>query len=194
MAAFDAVNAPKIVDRLIQVCGAPALVFGAKPSKLNRALGEGNPLVGALRAAHALSLDTTEAIWLTQPVLNSPRLITEYLGLAMAQDQVETLRALFVDQKCRLICSEVIHKGTRSRVDLDARTILHLALDYGADGIILAHNHPSGDPTPTAVDRRSTDELKSKCSLLGIELLDHIVIAAGGATSMYTYRTKRWAI
>lgn len=151
-------------------------------------------MVGALRAAHALSLETTEAIWLTQPVLNSPRLITEYLGLAMAQDQIETLRALFVDKKCRLICSEVIHKGTRSRVDLDARSILHLAFDYGADGIILAHNHPSGDPTPTAADRRATNDLKSKCSLLGIELLDHIVIAAGGATSMYSYRTKQWAV
>lgn len=147
-------------------------------------------MVAALEAAHALSLETTEALWLTQPVLSSPKLVAEYFGLFMAQDQSESLCALFVDEKCRLISSEVIHRGTRTRVDLDARTILHLALDHGANGIILAHNHPSGDPTPTAKDRRATDELKSKCSHLGIELLDHIVIAAGGATSMYPVRKK----
>lgn len=190
VSTFDGAKAPIIVDRLVEVCGAPALVFGAKPSKLKRALGAGNPLIRAIAAAHALSLETTEAVWLTRPVLNSPKLITEYLGLAMAQDQTETLRVLFVDRRCRIICSEIVHKGTRSRVDLDARTILHLALDHGAEGIILAHNHPSGDPTPTQADRRATHDLKLKCGVLGIELLDHIVIASGGATSMYSNGTN----
>lgn len=194
VSAFDGEKASVIVDRLVQVCGAPALVFGAKPSKLRRALGEGNPLIRAFTAAQALSLETTEATWLTRPVLSSPKLIKEYLGLAMAQDQIETLRVLFVDRKCGIICSQIVHKGTRSRVDLDARTILHLALDYGAEGIILAHNHPSGDPTPTQADRRATHDLKLKCGILGIELLDHIVIASGGATSMYSRRINRWAI
>lgn len=83
---------------------------------------------------------------------------------------------LFLNSDNRLLCKEMVTKGTLSSTPIDARTILRRALLNNAAGIILAHNHPSGNPVPSESDIRQTSTLKSACDLLTVSMLDHIIM------------------
>lgn len=90
----------------------------------------------------------------------------------------EELWALFLNGNNELISGEMLTKGTLSYTPIDARTILKKALLANATAVIIAHNHPSGNPRPSASDLHETERVRAACKLLDIELIDHIILSA----------------
>ena len=108
----------------------------------------------------------------------------DYLASAMAHLALEEVRALFLTAGNRLVCDEIVACGGGSEVRLAHRRVIARALELGADGLILVHNHPSGDPTPSMADLRATRSLEATCRRLDIRLHDHLVVASGGFRSL----------
>jgi DNA repair protein RadC len=111
----------------------------------------------------------------SKPMLNSPEAAVVQL-LPYRKKKLEHFIALFVDNKNRLICRKVMARGTVDQAPVFPREIVRFALIKQASGIILAHNHPGGDPGPSLQDRELTTKIKRVCVELGIRVLDHIIV------------------
>lgn len=155
--------------------GAPALqrVVGNRPDVLR--------CLALVRQAmlHALSTEVSSA-----PILNNLEAVLRYLHVAMAHAPREQMRVLFVDSWLRLICDEVVSEGSVASAPCQPREIMRRALEVGAVGLLLAHNHPSGNPTPSRDDIQLTRAIKDAACTLGIVLHDHIIVAQAGHTSL----------
>ncbi|MBK5910422.1 hypothetical protein CCR85_02815 [Rhodothalassium salexigens] len=148
--------------------------------------------LGALRAAglserSALALKTVQAAGLTlaqaevidRPVVSSWQALLDYCRAAMGRSPVEQTRILFLDRKNRLIADEVQQTGTVDHTPLYPREVIKRALDLHASAIIMVHNHPSGDATPSRADIEITRQVQQAGKQLGVILHDHIIIARG---------------
>jgi DNA repair protein RadC len=118
------------------------------------------------------------------PILSSTDGLLAYLHNEMSHLERETLRVIFLDAGNRLIYEKTMWEGTLTAVQCHPREIVCLALQRGASALIIVHNHPSGDPRPSASDIRVTQELSHAASYLGITVHDHIIISRGGHISM----------
>lgn len=117
-------------------------------------------------------------------LLNEPVLVKEYLASLHRDDSQEQTGALFLNARNRLIRHDPeIYRGTLDRAVVEPREILKRALFCNAAGIILYHNHPSGDPAPSREDREFTRRINVAAEALGVRLLDHIVVGAAGCVS-----------
>ncbi len=118
-----------------------------------------------------------------RPLISSwPRLV-DYCRASMADERTERFRILFLDRKNRLIADEVQQKGTVDHTPVYPREVIKRALELGASALILVHNHPSGDPTPSQADIHMTREIRDAADKLGIALHDHVVVGKGQAAS-----------
>lgn len=117
-------------------------------------------------------------------VLNSFQAVRDYLRINMADKPVEMMRALYLDAQWQLLRDEVMQVGTINRVWADAREVAHRALNLGAVGLVLAHNHPSGVDKPSRSDIDMTHELKAALHPLGIRLHDHVIVGKNQTTSL----------
>ena len=138
-------------------------------------------LIGATREAmlHTLRREVLDA-----PVLATGNALVNYLHAAMAAESREQLRVLFVDGSVRLVHEEVFGQGSISSATIEMRAIFRRALELEATGLILAHNHPSGDPSPSQEDIRATAILAEAARSLDITVHDHVVIARSGWISL----------
>jgi DNA repair protein RadC len=118
------------------------------------------------------------------PILSSTDGLLAYLHNEMSHLERETLRVLFLDANNRLIYEKIMWEGTLTAVQCHPREIICLALQRNASALIIVHNHPSGDPRPSASDITVTQELNHAASYLGIIVHDHIIISRGGHVSM----------
>jgi DNA repair protein RadC len=118
-----------------------------------------------------------------RPVLTAFERVIEYCRAAMAFEPREQFRILFLDKKNQLIADEVQQEGTVDHAPVYPREIVRRALELSASALILVHNHPSGDPTPSRADINMTRNIAKMVRPLGIELLDHIVVGRNGHTS-----------
>jgi DNA repair protein RadC len=101
----------------------------------------------------------------------------------MAYRDTEQFRILFLDRRNVLIADEAQAKGTVDHVPVYPREVAKRALELNASAIILVHNHPSGDPTPSGADRAMTEEVVRACAAIGVTLHDHVVIGRGAEAS-----------
>jgi DNA repair protein RadC len=115
----------------------------------------------------------------SQPVLNNPEAAVIQM-LPYRKKKTEHFIALLVDNKNRLICKKIVSRGTVDQAPVFPREIIRYALLKQASGIILAHNHPGGDPAPSLQDRELTTKIKRVAVELGIRILDHIIITESG--------------
>ena len=115
----------------------------------------------------------------SKPTLNKPESVVVQL-LPYRKKRTEHFIALAVDNKNRLICRKVMSRGTVDQAPVFPREIVRFALLKQASGIILAHNHPGGDPEPSLQDRELTTKIKRVCVELGIRVLDHIIVTESG--------------
>lgn len=106
--------------------------------------------------------------------------VSDYLVTAMGASGKEELRILFCDASGGMIRDEVMSLGSVQRAPVYPRAIIQRALDLGAASLLMAHNHPSGDPTPSAEDIAATRRVASAAALFDIELFDHIIVARRG--------------
>jgi DNA repair protein RadC len=123
---------------------------------------------------------------LKQPgqMLSSPTIVKDYLTLHLATLEAERFDALFADVKNRLLKHEIMFTGTITHTSVYPREVVKLALQLNASSVILAHNHPSGDPAPSEADHRLTRALTQALGLVDIRVLDHVIVAGMRTHSM----------
>ncbi|MCD9026808.1 DNA repair protein RadC [Luteimonas sp. BDR2-5] len=126
-----------------------------------------------------LSSRLTEA-----PCLSSPDLVRQWLSLYFLGKEREVFVALFLDTHHRLICAEELFQGTIDFTEVHPREVVKQALRHNAAAVCVAHNHPSGNPEPSAADRAITMRLKQALALVDVRLLDHFVAGAGKTVSL----------
>ncbi len=130
------------------------------------------------------TLETLRTELLTAPILSDSTAVVDYLFASMAHRSVEEVRVLFLDAHNRFLGDERVALGDIDHTPFPARMIVKRALELDACGVVIAHNHPSGDPAPSADDVSATQRLVDAATPLGIDVLDHIVIARSGWTSL----------
>lgn len=172
-----------LAKRLLDRFGGFAAVMAAETDALRRIDGMGESGVAAIKAVAAAACRMAREAAMDKPVLGSWDKLLDYCRIAMAHGPVEELRLLFLDRKNRLIADEVQQRGTIDQTPLYPREVVRRALDLGASALILVHNHPSGDPTPSRADIAMTKEVVAAAGAVGIAVHDHLVIARGGHAS-----------
>jgi len=178
-----------LAKALLDACGGTfAGVIAASPEKLMRINGMGESSIVALKTVQEGVCRVLKAELQTQPLLNSSEKVVQYCHATMAHLDIEQFRLLFLDRKNVLIADEVQQQGTLDHTPLYPREVVKRALELGAGGIIMVHNHPTGDPTPSSADIEVTRHVFEATKQLEIRLLDHLVIGKHGYTS---FREKR---
>jgi DNA repair protein RadC len=168
-----------IARALLAKFGSFSNAISAAPQELRGIDGLGEAGVAALKTVQAAALRLARAEVREEPVLaNWDRLIA-YLTAAMAREKVEQFRVLFLDAKNRLIADEAQSRGTVNHTPVYPREVVRRALEHQATALILAHNHPSGDPTPSAADIAMTREVARAAEALSIRLHDHVIVGNG---------------
>jgi DNA repair protein RadC len=153
-------------------------VIAAEPSQL-RAFGLTGHDIAVLRLVREIACRMARAEVRSRPVLSNWQALIAYLQTAMAYEQIEQFRILFLDRKNSLIADEVQQRGTVNHTPVYPREVIKRALILNASALIVAHNHPSGDPKPSREDIETTRELKAAAKALEVELHDHVVIGHG---------------
>ena len=120
----------------------------------------------------------------SRPVLSSMALVVDYLCAHMRFEELEQVRVLFLDPRRALISDDVLWTGIADEAPLYVGRLFHRALDLSASGIIVAHNHPSGDPTPSAFDLKVTRRIADAGRTLDITLIDHLIVGRNDVVSM----------
>ena len=168
-----------IARDLLARFGSFAAVIAAPVVELTKVEGLGEGGVAALKAVHAAMLRTAKAEVIKRPVLNNWDRLMEYLNAALARERVEHFRVLFLDTRNRLLADEAQGRGTVNHTPVYPREVVKRALDLHATALILVHNHPSGDPTPSAEDVAMTREIRDAARALSVTLHDHVIVGNG---------------
>lgn len=167
-----------LAKALLKRFGGLADVMAADAKSLKEIKGVSDGVLGMLAAVRATGLRQMRAGILEKPVISSWQALLDYCRAAMARQKVEQFRILFLDRKNKLIADEVQQTGTVDHTPVYPREVIKRALELHASALILVHNHPSGDPTPSRADIDMTKEIAEAGSRLGIQLHDHLIIAA----------------
>lgn len=151
-------------------------VISAAPARLVTVKGVGDAVVQELKIVEAASQRLMRAKVMHRPVLSSWDALLDYCHTAMAHRETEQFRILYLDRKNVLIADEEQARGTVDHVPVYPREVVKRALELNASALILVHNHPSGDPTPSDADLTMTQQIKDACDALGLTLHDHLII------------------
>lgn len=173
-----------IAKRLISRFGSFAEVVNAPDTLLREVSGVGHRVIEELRLTRAASLRLARAEVVSKPVVSSWERLLEYCRMAMAYEKREQFRILFLDRKNHLIGDEVQQEGTVDHTPVYVREVVKRALELSASAIILVHNHPSGDPTPSRADIEMTRLIIEAAKPLGITVHDHLIVGREGHISM----------
>ncbi len=168
-----------IARALIARFGSFAAVIAAPVPDLLRTDGLGEAGAAALKAVQAAALRLARAEVIERPVLNNWDRLMEYLNAVLARERVEQFRVLFLDTRNRLLADEAQSRGTVNHTPVYPREVVKRALELHATALILVHNHPSGDPTPSADDIAMTREIRDAARALSVVLHDHVIVGNG---------------
>ncbi len=177
--AFKKGDTKPLAKTLINRYGSFANVICAPQRDLLETRGLGVHSVTALKLVQETALRLARAEVMDQPVLNNWDRLMDYLNAVLAREKVEQFRILFLDPRNRLIADEAQARGTVNHTPVYPREVVKRALELHATAIILVHNHPSGDPTPSRDDIDMTEEVKQAASVLGVVLHDHVIVGNG---------------
>lgn len=162
-------------------------IVAAAPLDLAKVKGVGPAVARELKVLEAIAQRVARSRVLNREVISSWDAVIQYCRSAMANRSDEQFRVLFLDRKNCLIMDELLGQGTVDHVPVYPREIVKRALELSASALILVHNHPSGDPTPSPEDIAMTQKISDACATLSITLHDHIIVGQHGETS---FRTK----
>jgi DNA repair protein RadC len=169
-----------LAKKLIAHFGSFAKVIQAPITEYSKIDGVGEASIGALKVAEATAGRLLNEQAKKGNIIGSWTALLDYCKLKMAQEKVEQFRILFLNQKNELIADEVQQIGTINHTPVYPREVIKRALELSASSIILAHNHPSGDPTPSAADIDITKQIVEAGRALGIAIHDHLIIGKFG--------------
>lgn len=173
-----------IAKALIRRFGSFAEVLGAAPERLCEVDGVGESVATDLRIAAAAAARMLKGAVAERRVLGSWSAVIDYCRAAMAFADREEFRVLYLDKRNGLLGDEVQGRGTVDHTPVYPREVMRRALELGATAILLVHNHPSGDPTPSQADIRMTREIVALAKGLGVEVHDHIIVGRNGHASL----------
>ena len=146
--------------------------------------GLSDGVIAALKIAHATALRLLETRIEGRPILSSSDALGDYLTATMAHLAVEEVRVLFLNAKNLLLANEAMWSGSVDEAAVHVREVIARAIALGATAIIIVHNHPSGDPTPSQQDIRLTRDLIDAGRHMRVAVHDHLIVGAQGRTSL----------
>jgi len=170
------VSALDVAQQLLQRFGTLENLARASLDELKQTKGVGRDKAIALKSAFVLAQRMAQEIQCEAPLLDTPQRIADLLREANRLYDVEHFQVLLLNTRRRLIRLEEISQGTLDTILVHPREVFKLAIAANASALILAHNHPSGDPTPSDADIKVTRDLIRAGHLLKIEVLDHIIL------------------
>ena len=177
------VDTKPMAKKLLEEFGGIGPLLSASADTLRRE-GLSDPAIAALKVAQATALRLLETRIEAQPILSSWDALGDYLQAAMAHRRTEEVRILFLNAKNVLIANEALWQGSVDEASVHVREVVARAIALGATAIIVVHNHPSGDPTPSSQDIRLTRDLVDAGRHMKITVHDHVIVGAQGRTSM----------
>ncbi|HBS49876.1 MAG TPA: hypothetical protein DEA05_07225 [Rhodobacteraceae bacterium] len=151
-------------------------VLSAPPERLREIKGVGEEIVTDFKIVEAVAHRMARARVMQRHVISSWDAVLDYCHTTMAHRETEQFRVLFLDRKNSLIADEEQARGTVDHVPVYPREIAKRALELNASALILVHNHPSGDPSPSQSDIDMTEKILAACEALGLTLHDHLII------------------
>ena len=172
-----------LAKKLIEKFGSFAEVISAPPTRLAEVDGVGDAVVAELKIVQAAAKELLRGELRQKPVLSSWSAVLDYCRTAMAYADKEELRVLYLDKRNQLIGDERQQVGTVDHTPVYPREVVKRALELSASAIILVHNHPSGDPSPSRADVEITQAIHEAARSLGIALHDHIIVGRQGHAS-----------
>ena len=182
-AALPRRDTKPLAKALLARFGSFAEVIAAPRARLMDVPGVGESVANHLKIVEAAAQRLAKTQVIGRPALSSWTALLDYCTAAMARSDKEEFRVLFLDRKNVLIADEVQNKGTVDHAPVYPREVIKRALELSASSLILVHNHPSGDPTPSKADIAMTREITAAAKALGISVHDHLVIGRAGHSS-----------
>lgn len=172
-----------LAKALLDRFGSFADVISADSETLKTVKGVGDVASVALKVVREAAVRLARAPVIQRSVISSWDALLDYCRTSMATLATEQFRLLFLDRKNMLIADELQQKGTVDHTPLYPREVVKRALELHASAVIMVHNHPSGDPTPSRDDITMTRSVREALGAVGIQLHDHVVVGRKGCTS-----------
>jgi DNA repair protein RadC len=176
-----------LAKSLLAHFGSLAKVIHAEPQAYKAVEGAGEAVISALKVAEATAQRLLREEVQSGPVIGSWTALLDYCQLSMANKKKEEFRILFLNNKNALIADEVQQTGTINHTPVYPREVIKRTLEIGASSIILCHNHPSGDPTPSHADIDITRKIIEAAKPLGVNVHDHLII---GKNDHYSFKSN----
>ena len=173
-----------LAKSLIATFGSFAEVIAAPPQRLTEIKGLGDAAIVELKIVQGAANRLARGQVKKRPLLSSWSNVLDYCRTAMAFADKEQFRILFLDKRNQLIADEVQQTGTIDHTPVYPREVVKRALELSATAVILVHNHPSGDPTPSRADIQMTQSIIDVAKPLGISVHDHIIVGKEGHASL----------
>jgi len=173
--------------RLLDTFGDFNGVITAPPDRLRQVSGVGDSVIAELKLIEAAAQRLARPRILQRPVITSWAALIDYCHTALAHLETEQFRILFLDRKNVLIADEAQGRGTVDHVPVYPREVVKRALDLNASALIMVHNHPSGDPTPSQADIDMTGQIQAALATVSITVHDHIII---GKSTELSFRSE----
>jgi len=173
-----------LAKAILDKFGSFAEAITASEERLSEISGLGQSAIMEMRIVRAAALRLMQGEVMKRPILSSWDKVIQYCKAAMAYEMREQFRILFLDKRNRLVADEVQGNGTVDHTPVYVREVLKRALELSACAIVLVHNHPSGDPTPSRADIEMTKEIISAAQKLDIAVHDHLIVGRDGHISL----------
>jgi len=174
----------QLAKDLLTEFGSLAALLAADPKELQRVPGLGESAAAAIKFVEAVMLRAQRRSLEGRPVLSSWQALTDYLHASMAHRTTEEFRVIFLNTKNQIMRDAVLGQGTVNAAPVYPREVVKRALEIQAAAVILVHNHPSGDPTPSRDDITMTRAVIEAGRHLGLTVHDHVIIGQTGHSSM----------
>jgi DNA repair protein RadC len=172
-----------LANAILAQFGTFAEALNAPEERLKEVPGLGEAAITEIKLVRAAALRLVRGEVLERPVLASWSQVLDYCRASMGLEAKEQFRILFLDKRNQIIADEVQQKGTVDHTPVYVREVVKRALELSATAIVLVHNHPSGDPTPSRADIEMTKQIVSSAKNLGIVVHDHIIVGKQGHAS-----------
>jgi DNA repair protein RadC len=178
------VDVKPIAKELLQRFGSVSAMLAASPERLMETKGVGETAAAYIRAANLLLQQASADQVKDRPVISNWAALLNYVSTKIKHEKTEQARVLYLDRKNKLVADELAGRGTVDHAPIYPREIARRALELSASAVILVHNHPSGDPTPSRADVDLTRDIERALAPFEIRVHDHLVVGARETVSM----------
>ena len=181
--AIPRADVKPLARRLLETFGDFNHVLAAPPARIAEVPGAADAVIQELKIVEAAAHRMARSKVIDRPVVSGWQALLEYCRVTLAHRETEEFRVLYLDRKNVLIADETKGRGSVDHVTVAPREVVKRALELNASALILVHNHPSGDPTPSEADIAVTRMVDEAATVLGLKLHDHIIIGKERETS-----------